>query len=42
MKIATFPAGKYHTDMRIYDDIDRNIITVTVEADIISKDRKEF
>lgn len=42
MKIATFPAGMYHTIMRIYDDIDNNILTLQLDGEVISKDRKEF
>jgi len=42
MIIATFPAGLYRTIMRIFDDIDDNILTLKLDGEIISKDRMEF
>jgi len=42
MTIATFPAGLYHTIMRIFDDIDDNILTLMLDGEIISKDGMKF
>jgi hypothetical protein len=42
MDIVIFPAGKYLTSIKISDDIDKNIFTLLLGTEMISKDRKEF